>query len=177
MKLSLLLLLLLSAGAWAQAPKGNYQGQGIEMSVSVRNAEQLRAFYGARGLPAEAVTEITRHCFITVGIYNGRKDILWMEPENWRVIDMDGKDIPRVSRQAWEEKWEKLKVPDASRATFGWTLLPESRDLQPDEPVGGNFVIVATQGSFTLQTSFATGKDKKGRPVKVSFSGLRCLTP
>ncbi len=39
-------------------------------------------------------------------------------------------------------------LPQANRSTFGWTQLPAVRDLQPDEPVGGNLVFPGTTGSI-----------------------------
>ncbi len=175
MKLILFGLLLSSTFCFGQtAPRSGYKIQGIELAVSTRKPEQLSAFYSARGLPQSAITLITEHCFITVGLRNDRKDALWLELDNWRLIGNNGQVLPRVTRKLWEERWEKLGVPSAARATFGWTLLPEVRDLQPDEPVGGNLAITPPGQPFTLLADFYTGAKKSDPPISIKISNLTC---
>jgi len=169
----LCLALHAAPGAHAESDK-RYEGQGIVMSVSVRTPEQVAAFYEARGFSRAAIEALRAACFVTVGIQNRREDIVWLEPARWRFYDAAGNAIERLPRAAWEARFKKLGVPAASRATFGWTQLPESRDLRPAEPVGGNVTLVPVPGVFTLEARFATGADRRGPEIAARFDKLAC---
>lgn len=146
----------------------------VEFSVSIRTPEQQAAFYAARGFPDAAIRQITATCFLTAGIYNRSAQVVWLELANWRITDAAGKPVARITREAWEQTWRRLEVPLASRATFGWTQLPESRDLQPGEPVGGNVAVVAPAGPFTVVARFRTGADGAGAPIEIAVKNLSC---
>lgn len=156
------------------------QVDGLEFSVEARTSEQLIAFYTARGMPANAVDEIARHCFLTVGMRNNRKDVVWLIPARWRFIDdRTGRALSRMTRPQWQQAWQRLRVPAAARNTFGWTQLPERRDLQPDEPVGGNIALTQATGVFTLEAEFPLaspgGKSPKAqRSLRIRVPNLRC---
>ena len=62
----------------------------------------------------------------------------------------------------------------ANRATFGWTQLPEVRDLRPSEPVGGNVALLPPPGRFRLEARFATGVHKQGKEIVVILDDLSC---
>lgn len=147
---------------------------GVEIFVSARTQEQMRAFYGARGLPPAALQELSKACFLTVSLHNRRSETLWLEPLTWRFINAQGKLIPRIARSEWTARWTALQVPLAAQSTFGWTQLPESRDLYPDESVGGNIAILPPPGSFRLIAHFRTGTDGDGKTIELSVPDLSC---
>ncbi len=166
---------VLPAASGAQSgPDGRYEGQGIVMSVSARTPEQISAFYEARGFPRAAIEALQGTCFVTVGIQNRREDIVWLEPARWQFLDAAGQAIERLPRAHWERRFKKLGVSPANRATFGWTQLPESRDLRPAEPVGGNVTLPPVRGTFTLVARFATGADRRGPEITARFDKLTC---
>ncbi|WP_124950611.1 hypothetical protein [Sulfuriferula thiophila] len=165
--------LLSVPAAWA-AERNTYQNNGITFSISVRTPDQIRAFYTGRGFPEAAIRELESRCLLTVGIQNNRQDIAWLEPSNWQLITEHGARVARVSRDELAARWEALHIPLASRATFGWTQLPESRDLYPGETAGGNIVVVPPGEAFTVTVRFATGTDKQGTPVTLQSSPLTC---
>jgi hypothetical protein len=136
--------------------------------------DQVSAFYGARGFPEPAVDALRRACLITVGLVHRRSTVLWLEPARWRFVDEQGRELTRLERAHWSALWERLDVPAASRATFGWTQLPERRDLHPNEPVGGNVALAPVAGSFRLEARFATGANREGPELTVTLAGLRC---
>ncbi len=144
---------------------------GIEFSIGPRPPEGIRAFYLARGFPRVAVDAIASTCLLGVGIRNTRPDTLWLELANWRFTDGAGREVRRITRPDWETRWQALDVPPAARATFGWTQLPEVRDLQPDEPVGGNVAIEPVAGEIVLAARFRTGS---GPLIEIRVAGLRC---
>lgn len=163
------LLLLFPAAVFAASER--LVRDGVEYQVSVRTPEQTSAFYAARGFPATAVQAISRQCFVTVGIVNKRSDTLWLELPRWRFTAADGGEVARIPRADWEARWQALDMPLAARATFRWTQLPESRDLQPGEPVGGNVAVADPGGVFAVHASFRTGG---GEEIHISVPGLVC---
>lgn len=148
--------------------------QGVAFSISVRTPEQIRAFYLARGFPEAALKEMDSRCFLGVGVRNGRKDIVWLEPAKWRIATGAGEAVARVGRDEWDSRWAQLDVPLASRATFGWTQLPESRDLLAGETVGGNLAVAAPSGPFSVEAVFDTGADRRGPTLRIKTRNLTC---
>jgi hypothetical protein len=148
--------------------------EGVELFVSARTPEQIGAFYAARGLPPAALQELSKVCFLTVGLHNRRSETLWLEPAQWRFLDAKGNAFSRIARPEWTARWQALQVPLAAQSTFGWTQLPESRDLYPDESVGGNVTVVPPTGNFSLIARFRTGADGKGKMIELTVPGLSC---
>ena len=48
------------------------------------------------------------------------------------------------------------------------------RDLQPDEPVGGNVVFPGTTESFDPEARFYVGQDKRGGMLVTRFENIQC---
>ena len=150
------------------------ENQFVKFGISARTPEQMAAFYEGRGFPKQAIEATTQHCFITVGMRNISENKIWLDQSRWRIYNAQG-EIKRTSRDQWKQKWQQLNVPLASQATFNWTLLPESRDLHPDEPVGGNITLQPTDSPFTIEAIFATGEDQQGKPLVIKIENIRCL--
>lgn len=158
-----------------QPPARNvYSGQGLELHAQTRTPDQMVAFYTGRGFPSAMLEPISHVCFLTVSMRHTRRDVVWLEPSRWRILDGAGNAVNRLDRDFWNRVWDTMQAPPASRATFGWTQLPESRDLQPGEPVGGNITIVAPSGAFSLEVRFSTGRDKMGPDIVGRIDGLVC---
>lgn len=148
--------------------------EGVELFVSARTSEQIGAFYAARGLPPAALQALSKACFLTVGLQNKRKETLWLEPAQWRFVDAQNITVPRINRAEWTARWNALQVPLAAQSTFGWTQLPESRDLYPEESVGGNLTLVPPAGNFSLIARFRTGADGQGKLIELTVPDLSC---
>jgi len=86
-------------------------------------AEQMAAFYEARGFPRNAIDLIRQTCFVTVHIENKSRSTIWLEQKNWRTSS-NNKPLPRLGRDYWDGQWSDIDLPLASRSTFGWTQLP-----------------------------------------------------
>jgi hypothetical protein len=179
---SLLIVILLVAAHCAHAlpwedgetPPGPWvDNDQLFMLLRLHTPEQMAAFYEARGFTPAAIEHIRQTCFITVHIDNKSDTVLWLETANWR-IRADGKPVTRLGRDYWNGVWEDIGLPQASRSTFGWTRLPEVRDLQPTEPVGGNIVLPRDGRTFTIEADFLTGQDKRQGMVSVTFENLQC---
>ena len=84
------------------------------------------------------------------------------------------KPVPRLGSEYWNAQWDEIDLPLAKRSTFGWTQLPAVRDLQPDEPVGGNIVLPRTTGTFDIEAQFYVGQDKRGGMLVTRFENIQC---
>ena len=172
------MLLTLAGSARPDQPAGLLGGECVrqpELQFCIRpnSPSQMAAFFEARGFPEPAIRELSRDCFITVGIENLSNTIVWLEPSRWEFRTSD-KTLERITPQGWAQRWQKLDLPQGNRATFSWTLLPESRDLRPSEPVGGNIVLPRIDGPFSLEAIFATGENRDGEPIRVRYKAVRC---
>lgn len=170
----LLLLALAQAPRSAQAAADGQTVDGLYLKATVRSPVQISAFYEARGFPAQATTLLARHCFITVIVRNRSDRVVWLEPGRWAIRGGEGNTVTPLSPGYWERQWDKIGLSAAKRSTFRWSQLPQSRDLQPHEPVGGNLSIPRIPGDFTLDTAFATGSGGSGPVIRARFPGLRC---
>jgi hypothetical protein len=148
--------------------------QGLVVSLSTRTPDQLYAFYSARGFPEDALQHITNRCFLTIGIRNERNDVVWLELDNWRFVDRHGRDLARIKRAEWNALWDRIQLKPAQRAAFNWTQLPERRDLQPAEPVGGNVSLSPPGAAFALEAKFLTDSDKRGPVLRLLIENLTC---
>lgn len=168
--------LLLSATTLAA--DRTYKGPHIEneeflVVLKPRTPEQMAAFYEARGFPPRAIERIRQTCFVTVHIENKGNQVLWLEQKNWQYSS-DGRNLRRLDRDYWANVWEEIDLPQANRSTFGWTQLPDVRDLQPNEPVGGNVVLPGTTETFNIDAHFLTGKNKRKGMRVIRFENVQC---
>lgn len=145
----------------------------VKLKLIPRSPEQMSAFYEARGFPPPMIERLAQQCFITVGIHNTGKDIIWLDLANWRFT-AGGKELYRPHRDEWKKQWQAMGVPLAKQSTFRWTLLPEKLDYQPDEAEGGNIILPRVKGPITLYAEFASGADKRGPLIRVIHKNLRC---
>ncbi len=147
---------------------------GLKISVSTRTPEQVIAFYSARGFAESAVAELAAACMVTVGIRNQRDQVVWLEPASWRLLAADGRTLRRLDRAYWKARWEQLGIPTANRSTFGWTQLPEQRDLRFDEPVGGNLMLARPGQPFDIEARFLLGAARDEGEIVVRIADLQC---
>lgn len=153
-----------------------YADDTVKIRIVLRTADQLSAFYIGRGFNQAAIDEILATCFVTPIVQNKTFEALWLVLDDWRFSRGDT-DIPRLGRDYWPAHWEAAGLPQAQQSTFGWTLLPEVRDLRHDEGAGGSVVIPKQDQPFTLTMHFHTGADKQGPVKTVIFEDLTCTPP
>lgn len=145
----------------------------FRMSATPRTPDQMAAFYIGRRFPRDVVEETRKLCFVTVGVRNLTRAVVWLEPERWRFVNDRG-EHRRLSREDWRKRLDAMNAPPAVRTTLTWTQLPDERDLQPNENVGANAAIPPIAGEFTLEARFATGVDRRGPEFVVKIPGLSC---
>ena len=152
-----------------------YEDEQVAMRLVIRTPEQLSAFYQGREFNRAAIDHILDTCFITPIIRNKTFEVLWLELDQWR-FETRTQAISRIKRDYWPQKWHEADLPQAQQSTFGWTLMPEVRDLRLDESVGGSVVIPMQSIPFTLTANFPTGMDKQGDMKSIVFEGIQCAT-
>lgn len=150
-----------------------YMDDEVYIKLVIRDNDQLTAFYVGREFPDDAIDEILKTCFITPIVKNMHYEALWVEPDSWRLT-IDKKKIQRIKRDYWKDTWSKVGLSQGHQATFGWTLMPESRDLRFDEGVGGSIVIPKQEKPFKFTAHFNTGFNKKGEPKIITFENVSC---
>lgn len=149
------------------------ENDDLLMVLMPHTTEQTAAFYEARGFPKNALELISNTCFVTVHIENKSQRVIWLETANWK-LSSDKQPLQRLGKEYWDSRWQEINLPAAKRATFGWTQLPVQRDLQPDEPVGGNIVLHGDTRTFNLEARFLTGKHKRGDMLVLRFQDISC---
>ncbi len=173
-RLIVMLLTLYSAEVSVAAEEPfTYQADDVYMRVIVRSPEQLSAFYQGRQFSGAAIDRILQTCFITPIVKNKTYEVLWLDLDDWQFL-RDGKPIPRIKRDYWKAEWQAVGLAQAHQSTFGWTLMPDQRDLRRDEGVGGSVVIPQQAQPFTLIARFHTGADKQGPLKIIEFKDVSC---
>lgn len=175
-RLAVLLLCLnvfISEAAENRTPRLEVNNETMRMRLIPRTPNQMAAFYEARGFPKFAINTIRDTCFITVGIRNKSKTIVWLDLASWHFSSADG-EIHRLDRSYWKQVWKRQGLSQAHQSTFRWTLIPEQLDYRPQEREGGNIILPRTGKPFTLLADFRTGKDKRGSLIKVKFENMQC---
>jgi hypothetical protein len=157
----------------AENKRLEYEDADVFMRLVLRTPTQLSAFYQGREFSQAAIDRILETCFITPIIKNKVVDVLWLELDLWR-FSVDGRPIQRIGRDHWRKAWQDVGLPQAHRSTFGWTLLPEVRDLRIDESVGGSVMIPWQSQPFTLTAVFPRGADRQSEPKTIVFEGIQC---
>lgn len=170
----LLLALLFTAPLnAAENTTKTYEDEDFYLRFVFRTPEQTAAFYEGRGFPKVAINRIVQSCYVTVILKSRTDDIIWLELDNWE-FKTNNKKIQRYQRAYWEKQWQEVNLKQAFRSTFGWTLLPEVRELQPAESVSGNITLTAQTEPFSLSMRFARGKNKKGKMKTLRLNDLYC---
>jgi len=151
----------------------SYEDDTLKVRLVLRTPDQLTAFYLGRGFNRAAIDEILATCFITPIVHNKTFPVLWLALDDWR-FNRGATEIARLRRDYWPARWAEAGLSQAHQSTFGWTLLPEVRDLRPDESAGGSVAIPMQHQPFTLTMRFHTGADKEGPVKTVVFEDIAC---
>jgi len=156
----------------ANANKPDYEDEFIRLRLIRRSPKQIAAFYEGRQFPPAAVRKVSEACFIAAIVHNKTRDILWLDLSKWQF--QAEKSVPRLQRSYWKEQWNQANIDKASQATFGWTLMPEQRDLRPDEGVGGNLTLPLTTQEFSIIAQFDRGAQRQLEPLRVKLDHVSC---
>ena len=175
-------LLLATALAGYVSPTGSaplkpnqYRAENdlVRIRLTARTPDQIRAFYEARGFPPDALKELAQTCFITIGILNKSRRVVWHKLDHW-IFYSNGEELTRFRRKHWNQRWQALAVRAGLRATFRWTLLPEELDFQPDEGEGGNIILPRVRTPITIKAVFYKETIAAQNAVNLHIGDIRC---
>jgi len=156
----------------SQTKKPDYEDEFLRIRLIRRSPKQIAAFYEGRQFPAAAVLKVSQVCFVAAIVHNKTPEILWLDLDKWKFKGK--REISRLDRDYWKQQWQQANVDKASQATFGWTLLPEKRDLRADEGVGGNITLPQQKQEFTIIAHFDRGAERQLSPVVVTLNHISC---
>ncbi len=160
--------------ATAKDNRSRFDDKDITVIIGSRTPDQLAAFYTGRDFNQASIDAIIKTCFVFGMVKNKTYDVLWLILDDWKFFAADGSPIKRIKRDDWAKIWQRTGLSQAHQSTFGWTQLPESRDLRQHENVGGNVVVEWQDKPFKLIASFRTGADKSGGPRTITVENLTC---
>lgn len=157
----------------ADKQKNVYEDDELYLRYIYPFAEGIAAFYEGRGFPKSAIERVTQTCYVTFVVKNKSDDILWFELDNW-LFHKNGETIQRYKQSYWDKQWDEIKLKQAYRSTFSWTLFPEVRDARPGESVSGNIALPVQTQPFSLTLNFARGENKNGKMKSVKINDIIC---
>lgn len=150
-----------------------HESPTLRITLAPRTPQQMAAFYEARGFSRAMIEALNDTCYITVGIKNTSKDIVWLDLAHWNFTDTEG-TVTRLDRTYWKQRWTAMDIPLAHQSTFRWTLLPEQLDFRPDEREGGNIILPRRGRPLSITARFDTGAGRDGKPIEVRFDKVVC---
>jgi len=153
-----------------------YEDKELTVVIGSRTPDQLAAFYSGRGFNQASIDAIKKTCFVFGMVDNKTYETLWLSLDEWEFIAADGTPLKRFKRDDWKKTWQQTGLSQAHQSTFGWTQLPEIRDLRMHEHVGGNVAVEWNDKPFSLKATFKTGADKSGEPRTVTVENLTCTS-
>lgn len=165
-----------SYAATAKDNRSRFEDKDITVVIGTRTPDQLAAFYSGRGFNQASIEAITKTCFVFGMVKNKTYDTLWLTLDDWRFIAADGSQIKRIKRDDWTKVWQQTGLTQAHQSTFGWTQLPETRDLRQHEGAGGNIVVEWQDKPFKVIANFHTGADKSGKTRTITVENLTCAS-
>lgn len=174
--LALLIFLPMAKAADTKPNTHRIEDKDITVVIGSRTPDQLAAFYTGRGFNQASIDEINKTCFVFGMVDNKTYDRLWLSLDDWNFYTADGKPLKRYKRDDWKKIWQQTGLSQAHQSTFGWTQLPENRDLRMHEYVGGNVAVEWHDEPFTLEATFRTGADKSGEPRTITVENLTCAS-
>ena len=175
--ISLLILLFcgFSTGNTVAAGKQpGFENEHFRINLSPRTPNQIAAFYTGRGFPQSAIDEVQKWCFITIGLRNKSKELVWLDLSNWRFTTSDG-ELKRYLRTDIRQRWQELSLEKRFQSTFRWTLMPEKLDFRPFEGEGGNIILARTDKPITINATIAVG-ETKSKVYDVKLEHITCAS-
>ena len=145
----------------------------FELYFILRSPDQIAGFYLARGFPDKMVNKLRQYCFMTVGMKNKSKNIIWLDIRQWSFRDKRG-TLKRVTRKEWFALWKEMNIPLRFQSTFRWTLIPTVLDYRPDEREGGNITLQRRNLPVTVTAVLQPNKHKSANPVTVVIPDIKC---
>jgi hypothetical protein len=180
MRAGLLAVGLLAMGAlpaMAQAREPvRLEQQGLKLEMAPLDADQVRAFFLARGFPAAETQHIAKTACLFRSAIGSSFDAkgapeTTVELTAWRVTATGiNPSAPKV-REEWETVWKTRGVPEDAATAFYWSLFPTVQTFSPTDYNWGFLTFGLPPGTaFDLTLAWRTGGIQHGSTIK----GLQC---
>ncbi len=178
--LALCALILFSAQLAAEVRRGTqaenglrfweWRHQGVTIRLVALLPDQTRAFFQARGFNPEGADIIARHCVFQTTFRNEGMVPINYNLGNWRVRFDDG-ELPMVTREVWERRWDGKQVEKSARIALNWSLLPTRQGFESGDYNWGMTSFGLSPGArFDLLFEISQG----GNSIRDSITGLIC---
>ncbi len=105
---------------------------GISVQLVQRLPDQTRAFFQGRGFSSADADIIGRACVFQTIFRNDGKQHLTYDLNDWRIT-YQGRDLPLLTKERWNERWESGAVSKAARIAFRWSFLPTHQTFEPGD--------------------------------------------
>jgi hypothetical protein len=109
------------------------EAQGIQVRLTQISPDQARAFYLARGFPAEAAERYAAECMFMTVVRNVGVTPIEHRLADWRYRAAD--NLPRAirSKEEWDRLWQQLGVSEPARIAFNWAQIPAVQTYAPGD--------------------------------------------
>jgi hypothetical protein len=143
--------------------KANERGFSLEL-VQV-GADYARAVFSARGLPADVVEDISRHCVFGTIVKNRANSPVSYRLPDWRALTDDGVEHKLKLKSEWIREWS------AKGVGFRWLLLADAQTFDEGDWIQGFTTIALTPGrKFDLRYSWS----REGKTYYRTIKGMQC---
>lgn len=146
--------------------KARHDGFSIELIQVL--PDYVRAVYGSRGLPQEAIERIAGYCVFGAIVRNESDTPLAWRLTDWRYVSDDRQERPLKPKSEWLKEWRELGVP------FRWTLLADEQVYEAGD-WGQGFITLKLAPGETFDLHYSWSQDDG------SYSGTieqaRCAAP
>lgn len=180
MRAALLAVGLLALGSLPAFPQARepvrLEQQGLKLEMAPLDADQVRAFFLARGFPAADTQHIAETACLfrsAIGSSFKEKDALetTVELSAWRVAATGIATSAPKLREEWETVWKARGVPEDAATAFYWSLFPTEQTFSPTDYNWGFLTFGLPPGTtFDLTLAWRTGGTRHHTTIK----GLQC---
>jgi hypothetical protein len=145
--------------------------QGIQVRLTQISPDQARAFYQARGFPADAAERYVGECVFMTVVRNIGDAPIEHRLADWRYATAGLKPQAIRSKAEWERLWKQLGVPETARIAFNWAQFPTTQNFAPgDWNQGMTTYRVPRNQAFDLEFVWRAG----GRTLSGTLEQARC---
>ncbi len=142
------------------------QQSKLELELIQRLPDQTRAFFLARGFPAEIADELGRACIFQTILRNtektdrGASTALTVNLKDWQV-NQAGVSQPLKLKEVWDHSWPDEVVSKSARLAFRWATFPTEQIFQAGDYNWGMISFGLPPGMhFDLQLVWKEGDEK-----------------
>jgi len=120
----------------AQLPFWEWRNDVMSVRLVQRLPDQTRAFFTARGFTKSQAEVIAQGCIFQTVYKNiatpSKPGVIEYDLTQWKVLYQGDVRALKV-KEAWQQEWEKAKVPQPAQIAFFWALIPTQQRFEPQD--------------------------------------------